>query len=102
MIKVVDAVFNPVGSITVKNPELARVYMEDFLNDMRVYLPGTFFKIIKNSKNIQLVNDEADNKGTGIWTGWFMLLETFYTFFILFIILYVISVSYFYYYYNSK
>lgn len=36
---------------------------------MRVYVPGTFFKIIKNSKTIKLLNDQQDDKNTGIWIG---------------------------------
>ena len=30
------------------------------MNDMRVYVPGTFFKIIKGSKNVKMIHDDAD------------------------------------------
>lgn len=45
VITIVDAKFNPVGTITVKDKDLALLYISEFLNDMRTYVPGTWFKL---------------------------------------------------------
>lgn len=62
---VTDTLFKSVGSITVKNPTLAKAYMEEFFNDLRTYTPGTFFKIKKGSTKAKIESDHA--VGAGLW-----------------------------------
>lgn len=65
-----DIKFNPVGSITVKDKDLALLYLSEFLNDMRTYVPGTYFKVKNGSNKVYL---ESDVKlGAGLWIGWFV------------------------------
>lgn len=71
-VKVTEWKFNPVGDITVKNEDVALAIMEEFYNDLRVYIPGTYFKVPANSNSVFIEDDEPDNIGTGIWIGWFI------------------------------
>lgn len=59
--------FNPVGNITVKDKDLALLYLNEFLNDMRTYVPGTWFKVKEGSSKIALESDEK--MGAGLWIG---------------------------------
>lgn len=68
-IKILEKKFNPVGDITVKNAGLAEIMIGEFLNDMRVYTPGTYFGVPKESSKVEVVDDEPDNVATGIWIG---------------------------------
>ena len=51
----------------MKNKDLAQTIMLEFLNDLRTYIPGTYFKVPPNSQNIEIISetDFAD----GIWIG---------------------------------
>lgn len=51
-LNIVDVTFNNVGEIIVKDKELAKIYMLEFLNDMRTYVPGTFFDVKKGNTRI--------------------------------------------------
>lgn len=67
VITILESTFKPVGEITVKNKDLAQTIMLEFLNDLRTYIPGTYFKVPPNSQNIEIISetDFAD----GIWIG---------------------------------
>ena len=70
---IVDAKFNPVGTITVKDKDLALLYISEFLNDMRTYVPGTYFQLKTGSTKISI---ESDAKiGAGIWVGWYLYFD---------------------------
>lgn len=64
-----EKIFKPVGDITVKNEQVVQIIIEQFLNDLRVYIPGTYFKLPADSNNLLILDDEPDNIGTGIWVG---------------------------------
>lgn len=50
---------------------------------MRVYVPGTFFQVSKDSSLIELVSDEKD-LNTGIWISWYEFRLSRYQFILVF------------------
>ena len=67
VVTILKTTFNPVDEIIVKNTGLAVNIIVQFLNDLRTYIPGTYFKIPADSQKLEIVSetDFAD----GIWIG---------------------------------